>query len=327
MGTRHPKSPCCQAHIQAFGGRRRRCAHCGHTWRVRRKKPGRKPRRPLLALVRRTVADKQPLVRQVRPAGVSVPAWRQRFRHAVGWWQAHAPPPALPAGDLVLLVDGVWCHFARRPWTLYLLALKPVGHATAQFFDPLLLPGRESARDWRVAMDRLPLETAARIKALVSNGFRGAHTITRERGWVHQRCHFHLIAQLQGRRGHHTHLPSAPVREAVYQTVRQALVTGSTPQLAQLRLHLEALAARADCPRRLRMYVRDFLRQLESFRAYRAHPDLHLPTTTNVVESMVKQLRDRIRPLSTPAALDRWAWATVRLHPVMVCNGHDLQPD
>ena len=327
MGTRHPKSPCCHAHVQAFGGRRRRCAHCGRTWRVRRKQPGRKARRPALALVRRTVADKHPLVRQARPAGVSVPAVRQRFRQAVEWWRAHAPPPAIPSGALVLLVDGVWCRFAHAPWTLYLLALKPVGQATAQFVDPLLLPGRESARDWRVAMDQLPPEAAARIQALVSDGFRGSHTVARERGWIHQRCHFHLIAQLQGRRGHHTHLPSAPVREAIYQAVRQALVTPSTLELAQRRAQLAALAARTDCPYRLRMYTREFLRHMEAFRAYLAYPELQLPTTTNVVESMVKQLRDRIRPLSTPAALDRWAWATVRLHPVMVCNGHYIQPD
>jgi len=273
------------------------------------------------------VVDKQPLVRQTRPAGLSVPGLRQRFRQDLEWWLAHSAPPVIPDGPLALLIDGVWFEFAHAHWTLYLMAVKPVTASMAYFLDPVLLPGRESARDWRVALATLPPEVETRIVALVSDGVRGSHTVARQHGWIHQRCHFHLIAQLQGRRGRYTRLPSAPVREAIYQATRAALVTRSPRRLTQLRTHLARFTQRADCPRRFQMFARDFLRHLDAFRAYLNDEDLHLPTTTNVVESMVRRLRDRIRPLSTPASLQRWATAIIRLHPVMVCNGHRNQPD
>ncbi len=227
----------------------------------------------------------------------------------------------------MLLLDAVWCTFAGLDWTLYLMAFKPLDQAAAYFVDPILLPGRESAATWGQLVNQLPPAVRRRVDAMISDGFRGSHTIARRHGWVHQRCHFHLIAQLQGRRGRYRHLVNAQVRETIYQTVRRALVTPSARELRRLCLTLAAAADQSDCPTRVRMICRDFLRHLDSFRAYLDYPDLHLPSTTNVLESMNRLLSDRVRGLRTPAALERWAIATIRLHPVLVCNGHGNQPD
>jgi hypothetical protein len=75
------------------------------------------------------------------------------------------------------------------------------------------------------------------------------------------------------------------------------------------------------------MITRDFLRELGAFRTYRHHPELDLPTTTNVIESMANLLRQRVRTVSTPVALQRWATALFRLRPTMTCNGKTIQPD
>lgn len=234
----------------------------------------------------------------------------------------YPPPVPCPEGQLVLLIDGVWFEFRRQPWTLYLLALKPLDAPVAFFLDPVLLPDRESARDWEAALCTIPPTIVTRIVALVSDGFRGSHPLAHRHGWIHQRCHFHLIAQLQGRRGRHTHLPTAPVREALYQTVRAALGTRSARRLARLRNDLLRIAHQPTCPHRLQMFARDFVRHLDAFRAYLAYPALHLPTTTNVVESMIRCLRDGVRTISSPTALQQWATAFIRLHPQMTCNGH-----
>jgi len=288
---------------------------------------GRKRHRITPTLVCRTIGEKRSLVHQVPPSGLSLSGVRKRFGRALTWWIAQTPPPAVPPGRLVLLLDAVWCTFAHRKWTLYLMAFKPVDEAKAYFVDPILLPGRESAHAWRQVLSTLPPDVACRIEAVVTDGFRGSHTLARHRGWVHQRCHFHLIAQLQGRRGQYTRLPTAPVREAIYQAARRALVTRSPRQLTRRCRELAASAQQADCPTRVRMIARDFLRHLGAFRAYQSYPQLHLPTTTNVVESMVRRLRDRVRSLRTPASLHRWAVATIRLHPILTCNGHENQPD
>lgn len=327
MGTRHPKSPCCGAIVQRFGGRRRRCSQCHRTWRIRRRKPGRKRRRVAPQLVTRTLAEQRPLVRQARPAGVSLPALRKRFRAALTWWLAHSTAPGVPPGPLVLLVDGVWFRFGRQVWTLYVMALKPVGCAQATFLDPLLLPAREALAGWQQAVATIPAAVRRHIRALVSDGFRGSASLARHNGWIHQRCHFHLIAQLQIRRGQHKHLATAPLREAMYQALRTALGLPEGPALRQLETRLATLAQRPKCPRRFRMAVRDFLRQRDAFRAYQRYPELELPTTTNVVEAMARILRTRLPPLSTPEALQRWATALIRLRPTMVCNGHRNQPN
>ena len=278
-------------------------------------------------MVVRTIGEPRALRHHPAPPGLSVSALHKRFQAALRWWLAHSPPPAVPAGPLVLLIDAVWCSFAHQDWTVYLVAFKPLRESRAYFVDPLVLPGHESARAWTQVLQRLPPEVAPRIIAMVSDGFRGSHTLARRRGWLHQRCHFHLIAQLHARRGRHLRLPSEPEGATLYEAIRLALVTDTPRVLRGLLRYLRATAAHPTCPRRVRMMVQGFLRHVDAFRTYQQYPALHLPTTTNVVESMVRRLRDRMRTLPTPAAVQRWAVAAVRLRPILTCNGHDDQPN
>lgn len=326
MATRHGKSACCGQRIQRFGGRRRRCCQCGRTWRIRKRKPGRKPDRIAHELVVTTLRERQPLVRQAQRRGVSLPALRQRFRRALRWFLDHSAPPPVPAGELVLIVDAMWFRFGTDRWTLYLLAVKPVAVAWATFLDPVLLPGRECFSAWQTVVQTIPPEVRNRIRAFVSDGFRGCKALARAAGWVHQRCHFHLIAQLHGRRGRYKQLRGREVREVIYRAIREALETASRDRLVQLHEELQQLARNSDCPKRFRMYTLDFLRELDAFRAYRSYTHWNLPTTTNVVESMSSILRDQLRPLKTPRSLHQWATAIIRLRPPMVCNGSIYQP-
>lgn len=210
---------------------------------------------------------------------------------------------------------------------LYVLAVKPTTLAQATFLDPVLIPGKESAPGWQHALRSLPPALRARVKALVSDGFRGAKALARSHGWVHQRCHFHLLAQLYGRRGRHKRLTARAWRETALQSIREVLGTRDQVRLVQLQQRLRALAAQPRAPVRLRMVVRHFLRELASFRAYLQYPELHLPTTTNVIEAMANILRSRLRSLNTPASLQRWATGVLRARPIMVCNGALSQPD
>lgn len=269
----------------------------------------------------------QSLPQQAARRQVTAPALRYHFRRALDGVLRRRPELDVTEGDLVLIVDGVWFRFQRRPWVLYVLAAKPTTLAQARFLDPVLLPGKESAPGWQHAVLGLPAALRARVKALVSDGFRGAKGLARAHGWVHQRCHFHLLAQLYGRRGRHKQLSAQAWRQTALQSVREALRTPDPERLAQLQRTLRALAAQPRAPVRLRMTVRDFLRQLDSFRAYLRHPALRLPTTTNVIEAMANILRSRLRPLNTPATLHRWATGVLRSRPIMVCNGAVNQPD
>lgn len=327
MVTRHAKSSCCGAPIQHFGGRRRRCPRCGRTWRIRRCRRGPKPGRPALALLRATLLERRSLARQAAARRCPAATLRRRCRQALAWFLAHSAAAPVPPGAVILLGDALWLRFGRARWTLYLLAAKPRTTPTAIVLDPLLLPGREAQSGWLRAVAQLPAPLRQRVKAFVSDGFPGSNTLARGYGWVHQRCHFHLIAKLQARRGRRTRMRGWQGREAIYQAAREALRTRSPARLRQLRRELRALAHdQPYCPARLRMTVADLLAELPAFRAYQAHPALHLPTTTNALEAMAKILRARLRPLRTPEAVQRWATALIRLRPYVTCNGHDHQP-
>lgn len=253
---------------------------------------------------------------------------RKRFRHALRKFVAAPARPHLPQGPLTLLGDGMWIRFGKERLVLYLLAVKSPRTKRAYFFDPVLLPGKESGIQWEQAIATIPEALLRRINSLVSDGFRGAKRIARERDWALQRCHFHLIAQLQIRRGWIKYrLTGRRVREAIYQAVREALITPDPQILRTLLRRLRRLSDHPDCPRKLRMMAREFLREIDAFRAYRIHPGLHLPTTTNTVECMVKLIRVRIRPLSTPQALLQWSTAYIRLQRSLVCNGSKFQPN
>jgi len=69
--------------------------------------------------------------------------------------------------------------------------------AVAYFLDPVLLAGRETGNGWIEALSRMPTEIGNRVLALVSDGFRGLCHLAKEKSWVIQRCHFHLLAQFK----------------------------------------------------------------------------------------------------------------------------------
>ena len=324
MDSPQPNSACCQAPIQRFGGRRRRCRACGRTWRLYPHRRGRKRVRPTATVIVRTIEDQLPLRIQ---RGPSEAARRKRFQRALRWWLSRTRPPAIPPGPLVLLLDGVWCRFGPHDWTLYLIAFKPLSESRAYFIDPPLLPGREAGMTWHAVLQELGPDVLRRVVAVVTDGFRGSHTLARHHNWLHQRCHFHLIAQLQERRGRHLPLRGAGTGRTVEEAVRQAVITDSKRVLRRLERQLRLTVAHPACRGRVRLILGGILRHLDAFRTYRRYPHLNLPTTTNVVESMARRIRDRIRTLRTPAAVQRWAVAVIRLRPSLKCNGQLYQPN
>jgi hypothetical protein len=178
---------------------------------------------------------------------------------------------------LILLIDAVWCTFAHQDWTVYLFAFKPVGEARAYFIDPRVRPGRESGLTWHQVLEDLGPEVLHRVVALVSDGFRGSHTLARRHRWLHQRCHFHLVAQLHERRGRHLRVAPGADADTIYTAIRDVVRTDSPAVLRRLQRQLRAAVAPPTCPRRVRLIVHGILRHLHAFRTYRRYPHLGLP--------------------------------------------------
>jgi len=256
---------------------------------------------------------------------LSAPTLRYRFRAALTKFLKQPRRRHLPQGPLVLLADGMRFQFAGKPWVLYLTAIKPCSGKTALFFDPMLIIGREGAIRWEQAFAAIPRNAHRRICGLVVDNLNGMQKIAKHQKWVLQLCHFHLIHKLQfHRRGRYRALKGGKIREEIYHLVLNAL---ELPAGAAFERTISDLRKRAagDCgTARMQAVLREFLACLEHYRAYRAHPALGMPNTTNVMESMGGVIRDllrRSRSATNPNSLLDWVTAMIRLHPQLVCNG------
>lgn len=261
-----------------------------------------------------------------RRPGVTLPAYRYRFRQALRRFVARPSPQQIPRGPLVLLADGLWFEFDGRPWVLYLTALKSCRANYATFLDPRLFPGKEGISRWRQVLAVVPPSAARRIQALVTDNLPGMRRLAEQRQWILQLCHFHLLLKLQGqRRGVRYALRGGPVRTEIHQLVRAALRLPNGRRLSRTLRRLEYLS-RGDCgTQQIQIAVREFLNNLPYYRTYLRHPHLGLPWTNNAVESMGRLLRELFRSSragSNPAAVLLWATALIRTRPTVICNGH-----
>lgn len=325
MNAPHAKSPCCKAKIHHFGVRRRQCSHCKRTWRIRRKKRGRKPWRASRGVLQAVLLQGSTLKHLASRYGLTPQGFSLRFRRAMQQFVSQPRLLSLPGGRLVLVVDGLWFRFEGRLWVLYLMGLKSTHQNRAVFLDPLLLPGKEQVSLWAQAFATIPPPLYKRIRALVCDDIRGMIGLAAQHHWIVQLCHFHLISRLHRCRGRRNQrLAGRSPREALYQLTRQALDLPNRTRLEHILKRLTRLVHEATGTGVMSMMVREFLRRIDQFRAYQSRPELHLPTTTGTVEAMGRKMRDlmrQTRSIRSPQALQLWATALIRMRPFVMCNG------
>jgi len=314
------KSPCCRAMTYKFGGKRRQCSACKKTWTLWPKKRGRTLLRPRHNLLRKVVTEKQSLVvHSKRWPHLSLSAWSVRLRLAMKKYLAGSKENSIPTGSLIAVIDALWFCFEQERWTLYLTTVRPINGLKATILDPVLLPGHENYEDWSSAINYWPSSVKNRIKALVCDGFRGTDRLAHDHGWLIQRCHFHLLAQLQVNRGKWKQLPDSPQSEKIYLSVRKILIA-KLDKLTSCVQELKRLLIKNDCPKRLGAIAREFLRRLDHFRTYLNYPELNLPNTTNTVESLNKIIRSHCKHLRTPESLILRTKVLIRMRKTMTCK-------
>ena len=320
------KSPCCGAQVRLFGGRRRQCRSCLRTWRVWRRKRGRRSLRGADRLLQRVFLSRRSLTEIARSQGRTKQALSYRFLRSL---ERHLKRPhrhKLPESEnLVMLGDGLWFRFNRRPWVLYLIALKRCDQNEAIFLPPVLQAGSESKGRWQKAIDLIPQKQRRQIRAAVFDDFAGCTTLATENGWILQLCQFHLIAALRSRVGYRRPrtIGAHSIRLEAYQLVKIALSTADEGVLDVAVNAISGLIRGGELPVSFLEKLREFLWRLPQYRAYRLHPALRLPKTTSSIESMCRVIRDLMRhnrSLRTPKALNLWARGLHQFKHRIVCN-------
>jgi hypothetical protein len=324
------KSPCCGSKIWNLSARRRQCSSCRFRWRVRSKKRGRHGRRNDERLIAHVLSQRRSLTDLAQRARLSRQAFSARFRKALARNVMAAAVPGARASEAILLVDGLWFRFKRRPWVLYLTALRPVQEDRATFLDPVLLEGVESKEAWIKVIGMIPKARKASIRAIVGDKFSGCRDIARSNGWILQLCHFHLLAQFKGRVTLRSTTKARLLRQEVCKLISKALLTIDGEKLDSIRFCLKAFLAEANTPKRYKSLVRGFLRTIDDYHAYLVYPDLRLPRTNGTSEAMARRVRDLLydtRSLSSPAALTKWATSLIRLKPTIMCRPAQQLPN
>lgn len=225
----------------------------------------------------------------------------------------------LPADiDLVMIVDGLW--FGKGSWVQYTMAFKPVDADVAYFADPRLLPGGESSTNWQQVFSRIRPDVRVRVRALVADGLNGMADVAASNNWVYQRCHFHIRAFLN----HWLARPRVnPVDDSIRWAIDDALLSADRARVEAARAAM--LIHVREHPGVLTDILRRLLRQWDTIRAYLAHPELSIPRTTGVIESMHGRLRGVVSGLNTVDAIERRMTAYIRLHDPFTCNSPDFQ--
>ncbi len=329
MYSKHVKSPCCGAKVRRFGSRRRQCCGCKKTWSIRPKKRGR-PRHRTSADYLRKVLFRGFSLTQLHSGRVSValPAYRYRFRQALQRFISEPYEPKIPDEPVVLLADGVWFQFNRKHWVLYLAALKPCSQNHAIFLQPQLYPGRESANNWQKMFAAIPSKAKSQICAVVGDNLRGMQAIAEDNNWLLQLCQFHMLLKLQVRRnGIRRKLIGGTIREELYDLISCAMRTTDAEKFKKTIARLEELVKCKCGTKRIRATVREFLACVRYYRTFLDYPNLHLPTTTNTMEStgcLLRNMFRRSRAGSNPKSLLMWADGMIRVRGKLACNGHKI---
>jgi len=328
MDTMHENCPHPRRKVQRFGGKRRRCRECGKTWTAHPRRRGRRPLRLPPKLLMQLLVAGVPTSHLASSYGCSRWSLQKRCQNASRRLANKPHDPPVPDGGLILIADALRLTCQRQEYAIYSMAVKPTDRSIAFFLEPVLLAGRESARGWRQAIDRIGPTIRQRIRALVSDGLPGAGMICRQNRWVHQRCHWHILAPFTGSRNRRRRVRTLlrKTRDVAYKAIRLAI---NTTNQETLRLALGVLQTLIPMiPHRAWKFpgiIRQFTQDIDDFRAYQLHPELGLPATTGVVESLHAKMRPITSRVHNPEAIRRRVACLVRLFPSMRCNRRHYQ--
>jgi len=286
------------------------------------KKRGRKLKRSTIRLPGRVFTEHARVASWARRQHISLAAASFRLRGAMKQTLHVTRHRTFPVGRYALLGDGLYFKFKRKEWVMYLMAIKPAHGHRAYFLDPALLEGRECYERWVKAIAAIPPKMKSRVCAFVSDGFRGSQLLSEQNHWLHQRCHFHLLAALvrgKGRRRYRVR--GSRVRDKILEATRILLSSRKTNVLTNARRTIRILVKYPLCPPYIRKQALEFLEREQDFRTYLRYPKFHLPATTSAMESAGKLIRQATGTARTPESVLLRATAFLRLRKSITCNG------
>lgn len=316
MKTKHANLGCSHTKFSHWGHRRRRCLDCGITWRTRIKKRGRKQRRANLVSFKKYLQTGQ---RPRLTGGREVirrhlATSRDLFCRQTAW-------PKLPTGPLILIADAMICRVAKTHWTCYFCLVRSTTDHIAIILPPHWVLGYETIKGWQQALGQLNQTLDKQIVAVVCDGHRGLVNYAKWSNWTIQRCHFHLLAFLAGRRSWGQRSRHRQEGVQLLKLAQQALTTPIETDLTALLSLIEAYAWETKSTQ-LKKALSGFVTNIASYRTYLKYPEWYLPTTSNSAEAYIGLARSflrRLRGIRTIEAIQKWIETHCKSRPTIKC--------
>lgn len=220
-----------------------------------------------------------------------------------------------------MVADGLMKQIEHRIHTCYCILVRPAAADEAIILPPYHREGKETVAGWYAAFDAVPEAVKNRIVAVVCDGHRGLASIALWRRWVLQRCHFHLLARIQGRLSPGRFGRQSAAGKYLLSLVKEILEAPAGTDLYATLSRVEAFGWETRSPQ-LKLVLRGFVNWYEDYRAYLYHPELRLPTTNNTAEALIgliEELCSRVRGFTTATAFEEWVAVVIKTHQKIRC--------
>lgn len=229
------------------------------------------------------------------------------------------PPPV--QGPLIAVADALVKRMERCWHTWYFVLVRRPDDTTAVVVPTYHAQGTETQEGWRQAFAQLSPPVHTRIVALVSDGHAGLVNHAKRQGWVIQRCHFHLLARLQGRRSRWRTGRHVEEGKRIFSLTRTILTTPDAAALPSLINELEEIGWTSHSPE-IRRVLSGFVNHVDDYRAWLRHPELRLPATNNTAETLIgliEEVNRRARGFRTVAVLNEWITVATKTRATIRC--------
>jgi transposase-like protein len=326
MNTKHAKSPCCQGKVIKFGERRRQCCICRKTWRIRQKKTGRKRKRVQVDLAASFLKNQRLSCYALsNKLHKSEDMLNRIIKRSLNMLVLKTPYSKLPTKKpLVVIADAMIQQIESKIHTVYFILVKTPESREAIIAPPYFEEGKESCIGWKNAFSSLPKPVLRSITAIVSDGHLGLKSLVLRNGWLMQRCQFHLLASLQGRRSKSKFSRHREAGEAVFTLVKDIINNKNESDIQGSINRLKEIRKQTSSPGLSRL-LRGFIKTHKQFRTFIDYPELNLPRTSNSAESMVgcvRSLLRRTKGFRSIRSLRIWIEGLIKCKKKIVCNGY-----
>ena len=207
---------------------------------------------------------------------------------------------------------------------MYFILIRRILEDKAVIAKPYIKEGGESWLGWQETFAKLPSATLGSICALVCDGHPGLASVAKRSSWFIQRCNFHAIARMQGRRSRWTRSRHQKMGEVLYQLMNVVL-TNPDEEIVLDSVHRLWEISQQTSSKQLKHYLSGFTRNYWEYRTYLQYPQFHLPRTTNSAESLigsVRKLGHRAHGFRTIKSFVLWMHALLKNKNCATCNGY-----